>query len=442
MVLLDDDELDRPLRAAAPVGPPLRGAVLRVEEGRQALLHRGRRHRVRQPLHLRRGRLELRAVARSAPRSAWCSCASSPLNLARRQRNFDLLSAFFGTYPDVFVLPRQTAGARDRVAHVPGPDPARVRDPPGRVPGAHGGPRRRHAHGVDRQRHRGSRRSRTCRTGSPAGGLPNADRVMEQGLILPLNHGLDDDDIEYLCVTAGRFLQEHGYAPAGVASCVSGRFAGRRAIVTGASRGIGAGIAERLAAEGAAVAIVARTRSTGDRANLPGSLQETAARLRGVRQPGRDRRRRPHRRRRPRPHRARGRGAARRADRHPRQQRGRGDVRAAVGDAVEAPTHHLRGERARAARPRAGRAPGDARARARAGSSTCRAPPASSPPGRRSSIGGLGATTGMYGSSKAALNRETNALGARAVGPGHPRQHRRAARRGDERGRRDRSPVT
>ena len=30
-----------------------------------------------------------------------------PRNLARRQRNFDILSAFFGTYPDVFVLPRQ-----------------------------------------------------------------------------------------------------------------------------------------------------------------------------------------------------------------------------------------------------------------------------------------------------------------------------------------------
>ena len=55
-----------------------------------------------------------------------------------------------------------------------------------------------------------------------------------------------------------------------------GRLAGRRAVITGASRGIGAGVAERFAAEGAAVALVARTLDSHD--HLAGSLTATGAR--------------------------------------------------------------------------------------------------------------------------------------------------------------------
>ena len=58
----------------------------------------------------------------------------------------------------------------------------------------------------------------------------------------------------------------------------AGSLRGRRALITGASRGIGAAIAERLAFEGVSVAVAART--LDQHGHLPGSLNTTLERLR------------------------------------------------------------------------------------------------------------------------------------------------------------------
>jgi CDP-4-dehydro-6-deoxyglucose reductase, E1 len=128
-----------------------------------------------------------------------------PANLARRQRNFALLSERFGRHPDVFTLPRTTDGIETGWHMFP------ILIKPG------SGVRRAlfqehmESHGID---------TRMVWTGNvtrqPAfrdvphriadGGLPNADTVMETGLILPCNHGVDDDGIAYIGDTADAFL--------------------------------------------------------------------------------------------------------------------------------------------------------------------------------------------------------------------------------------------
>lgn len=57
---------------------------------------------------------------------------------------------------------------------------------------------------------------------------------------------------------------------------MTGRLAGRAAIVTGASRGLGRAIALALAAEGAAVAVAGRTEQVWDE-RLPGTIGDTVA---------------------------------------------------------------------------------------------------------------------------------------------------------------------
>lgn len=129
-------------------------------------------------------------------------------NLARRKRNFDLLEAFFGQHSDRFMLPRLTPGV-DTAWHM---FPIQIRPDSG-------------IRRADFQQHMEAAGidTRMVWTGNAArqpafmnvplriaeGGLPNADSVMAQGLILPCNHGVFDDDIAYLCETVEAFLAHH-----------------------------------------------------------------------------------------------------------------------------------------------------------------------------------------------------------------------------------------
>ena len=126
-------------------------------------------------------------------------------NLAARKRNFARLTELFATRPDVFVLPRTTPDV-DTAWHM---FPVLIRPESGVARGAFQEHMERN--GVDtRMVWTGNALRqpafRSIQHRAPAGGLPNADRVMEQGLILPSNHSLTNDDLEYIWATAEAFL--------------------------------------------------------------------------------------------------------------------------------------------------------------------------------------------------------------------------------------------
>jgi CDP-4-dehydro-6-deoxyglucose reductase, E1 len=119
-------------------------------------------------------------------------------NYERRQRAFSVYSELIGRYPDLFVAPRQTAGLETAwlsFVFLIHPDAGFERADVQQF---------LEARGID---------TRTVWTGNaarqpmmrgvefrqPERGLPNADAVMERGMLVPMNHGLGDDDLQYVC---------------------------------------------------------------------------------------------------------------------------------------------------------------------------------------------------------------------------------------------------
>ncbi len=131
-----------------------------------------------------------------------------PTNLARRRRHFDVYTEFFGDHTDRFSLPRQRPEIQTTWLGYPlviAPDAGFAR--------------------ADLQEFLDTRGidTRTIWTGNvtrqpmlrgvevrrPAGGLPNADAVMERGVLLPLSHAIDDDTLAYVFDQLREFLQTH-----------------------------------------------------------------------------------------------------------------------------------------------------------------------------------------------------------------------------------------
>jgi CDP-4-dehydro-6-deoxyglucose reductase, E1 len=128
-----------------------------------------------------------------------------PRFLERRRRNFSRLNEHFARYPDHFVLPRPLDGLETGWHMFPvvlRPDSALRRAE---------FQQELEARGIDtRMVWTGNVLRRPAFRDIPhradPGGYPNADRVMEHGLVLPCNHGISDEDVDYICTAVDEVL--------------------------------------------------------------------------------------------------------------------------------------------------------------------------------------------------------------------------------------------
>jgi CDP-4-dehydro-6-deoxyglucose reductase, E1 len=129
-------------------------------------------------------------------------------NLARRQRNFEVTSSHVARWPELFTLPRLTEGVATGWHMFP------------IIINSKSGIRRGELQRWMEQRGVDTRmvwtgnaarqpafRNKPFRL--PTHGLPNADVVMEWGLILPNNHSMNDDDCAYIGECLEAFVADH-----------------------------------------------------------------------------------------------------------------------------------------------------------------------------------------------------------------------------------------
>ena len=130
-------------------------------------------------------------------------------NLARRQRSFAITSSHLAKYPHLFILPQLTEGIETGWHMFPfiiQPDSGIRRAELQQWMESHGVDTRMVWTGnITRQPMLRNQKFRV-----PSDGLPNADRVMEWGLIVPNNHSLSDDDCNYIGECIDGFVAEKG----------------------------------------------------------------------------------------------------------------------------------------------------------------------------------------------------------------------------------------